>query len=633
MQAFEKVIAECITLDLETDRIESRPVYPPKPVGLAVRYPDGVSMYMSWGHPSGNNCTLEDVIIWLEELWQGDEPLLFYNAKFDLAVFYEKMGLPILPWERIHDAMFLSFLADPHSKSLSLKDLAEDLLDWAPDEQDAVANYVWENRVALVEKYGHKITRAKKGANSSGAWISKCPAEIVEPYAIGDVDRTHGLLEHLYPIIADYGMLKAYDRERKILPVFMENERDGMHVDLPALVKDVPLLQKSLARADELLCEMLGCPDLNIDSDRDLAEALHQADVIHADDWVITKSGQRSVAKDNLPFSAFQDKEVGHLYFYRNRLTTALSTFLVPWLDQASKRDGVISTNWNQVRGGQGGTRTGRPSTSNPNFLNIPKEFKQDYDMPVGNEYGLEPLPFVRDYILPDPGHVFLHRDFDGQEMRIFAHYEGAEMLEKYLEEPGMCPHIYVRDAIVEMFDIPMEKAGAKTLNFQGLYGGGLPALMGSLDCTRAEATQFKKYHNEVLPGREKLNNEIKKVLRTGEPIRTWGDRCYFCEPAKLIGGKKMDFHYKMINYLCQGSAADVTKEAIIRWWYHPRRTARFLVMVFDEINISCPADEVVEQMGLLRECMEGIEMDLEMRSSGKSGPSWGKAKAYDDNC
>jgi len=624
-----ETLREVITLDFETQRIEGRPDYPPPhPVGLAVRYPDDTADYFAWDHPTGNNISKREVRQWLAEIWSSDAPLLFFHAKFDLAVAYEVLNLPVLPWNRVHDAMFLAFLADPHARDLELKKLAEDLLDWPPDEQDAISDYVWDNRRALVKEHGHKITRAVKGPYSAGAWIAKCPAEIIHPYAIGDVDRTYGLFEHLLPLISDNGMIDAYDRERRVLPIFMENERDGIFVDLDGLSNDVPKLQDSLLRADDALRGMLGAPDLNIDADAQLAEALSDAEMVDDDDWVLTKTGQKSVSKDNLLPEMFADPDVAHLYYYRNRLTTALSTFLSPWLEQAEQRDGVISTNWNQVRGEGGGTRTGRPSTSRPNFLNIPKEFKQEYDMQPGNAWGLEPLPFVRHYILPDPGQMFLHRDFDGQEMRVFAHYECGALLDAYQDDPDLDPHAWVRDEIEDNFGMALERTAVKNMNFLGIYGGGAGAVATRLKCSMVRAKEYIAFHNRALPGRAELVSVIKEIIRSGEPIHTWGGRLYFAEPNKIVGGQMRDFLYKLINYLCQGSAADITKEAMIRWDAHPKREARFLVQVYDEINISAYEDAAPEQMAVLKECMESIEMDLQMRTSGKIGPRWSELEA-----
>lgn len=631
MTFYSSAIRDAVTLDFESERIEGRPAYPPKPVGLAVRYPDDTVDYFSWGHPTGNNCDLAEVRRWLKLLWkEHDAPLLFFNAKFDLAIAYEKLGLPVLPWNRVHDAQFLAFLANPHARELGLKELSEDLLDWPADEQNKVAEYVWDNRRRLVKKYGGKITRAKRGPYSAGAWLSKCPAGVVQPYAIGDVDRTHALFEHLYPLIAENGMTESYDRERQVLPIFMANEREGMHTDIDGLARDVPKLEKSLLRAEEHIRGILGTPDLNIDADAQLAEALSEAEVIDDDDWTLTKGGQRSVSKENLLFEMFQDQELAHLLFYRNRMVTALNTFMRPWLEQANKMDGIITTNWNQVRGSGGGTRTGRPSTNSHNFLNVPKVFKQEYDMLEGNAYGLVPLPYTRHYILPDPGQLWVHRDFDGQEMRVFAHYEDGDLLQAYQEDPDLDPHQWVGDELYELTGVKLERTPMKTMNFLGLYGGGAPAAAKKLNCSLAKAKEYKAYHDKALPGRQMLNDVIHQMVISGEPIRTWGGRVYFPETPKVIDGRMRNFEYKLINYLCQGSAADITKETMIRWDSHPKKDARFLVQVYDEINISAFPDAAAEQNAVLLECMESIELDLVMKSSGKVGARWGELEKTD---
>ena len=166
---------EVITLDFETLPIGQRPDYPPRPVGLALHLPGMAPFYLAWGHATGqNNCTESDAREWLGKVWQSPYPVLCHNAKFDMAVATEALGLPMLPWQRVHDTMFLAYLADPHSRSLGLKDLAHDLLGQAPDERDTVADWVMTNGKALLERYPHlKTSEGQRNITKSktGAWI------------------------------------------------------------------------------------------------------------------------------------------------------------------------------------------------------------------------------------------------------------------------------------------------------------------------------------------------------------------------------------------------------------------------------------------------------------------------------
>ena len=124
------------TIDFETQAISPRPHYPPVPVGVAIWEPGRKPEYLAWGHPTENNCTLAQAKTKLKALW-GRE-LLFHNAKFDLDVAETHLGLPLPPWERVHDTLYLLFLHNPHALSLSLKPASESLLGMPPEEQDAV---------------------------------------------------------------------------------------------------------------------------------------------------------------------------------------------------------------------------------------------------------------------------------------------------------------------------------------------------------------------------------------------------------------------------------------------------------------------------------------------------------------
>ena len=626
---------EVITIDYETKPIEPRPKFPPEPVGVSIKWPGRRSKYYGWAHPTANNCRKGDAQEALADAWDTNLPILFHNAAFDLAVSYERMHLPDLPWHRAHDTMFMLFLYDPHMKSLGLKEAADALLNWPPEERDAINDWVWENRKALKETYGGTITREKGKVRKLGEWIHAAPGELVAPYAEGDTDRTEALFQFLYPYIRRTGMMAAYDRERRLLPILMRNERTGLRADRAGLERDIPVYQSALERVEVGMRHYLNAPDLSFDDDVALADAFVKANAVHPDRWVLTeKSKQLSVAKDNLPPDAFTDPLFASAFGYRNRLVTCLKMFMLPWLEQAQANNGFIHTQWNQVRNSRGGTRTGRPSMTKPNLLNVSKTWDERGDGYVHpNALNLPPLPLTRMYILPDEGHLFVHRDFDSQEVRIFAHYESGDLLQQYIANPSLDPHGWVKDEIARLTSNILERTKVKTLNFQSMYGGGVQAIMDKLRCSRNEAKQFKAFHDQALPGRKILNDEITRLVRRGEPIRTIGGRLYYVEPPSRVNGRMQTWEYKLINYLIQGSAADITKEVICRWYENGGTSngTRFLLTVYDEINISAPRDRAKESMAFLREMMDDVELDCPMRSSGKVGERWGELQKVQD--
>jgi DNA polymerase I-like protein with 3'-5' exonuclease and polymerase domains len=169
-----------VALDFESEAIDTRPNYPPTPVGLAVYEDGGLPYYMAWGHPSNNNSTVLIAKKTLEDLLCNPyNEFIFHNAPFDCSIIEEKLDI-FVPWERVHDTMLQAFLLDPFGE-LSLKPLAELHLGEAPTERDAVRDWL----------VAHGICRAND--KGWGAHIAKAPGDLVGSYAIGDVRKALNL--------------------------------------------------------------------------------------------------------------------------------------------------------------------------------------------------------------------------------------------------------------------------------------------------------------------------------------------------------------------------------------------------------------------------------------------------------
>ena len=552
------------TVDFETEEIQPRPVYPPVPVGVAIRHKTGKTEYLAWGHPSHNNTTKEKARRILADLWKKDY-LLFHNSKFDVDVAEVHLGLKVPNWNKVHDTMFLLFLYNPHAWSLELKKLAEEHLDMPPEEQQTLRQWLMDNKIV------------RKNDKRWGAKIAAAPGRLVAPYAKGDVIRTYKLFQKFFAIIEERGMMEAYDRERQIMPILLRNEQQGIRVDVNALRKDIKTYRAEFNRVDKYLAKRLDVPlsvdpnELNMDSDKQVADRLDYLGIVT--EWSLTPKGQKSMAKKNLRLNMFHDKKVAMAYAYRTRLQTCLSTFMEPWLLTAEQTGGLIHTIWNQVRqskdgaGGFVGARTGRLS-STPNLMNIPTSF-------IGKDDGYEhpktpkdvvPLPLIRRYVLPDKGHVFGHRDYNQQELRILAYFEDADLYHAYVEDMAVDIHSFVQSMLQKIGGVDLQRKLVKILNFGMIYGMGIQELANRLQMMYDEAKAIKTAHREVLPGLKQLERDIKQIGRSGECITTWGGRQYFTEPGRIINGRMQDFSYKLLNYLIQGSASDCTKQGIINY-------------------------------------------------------------------
>ena len=608
---------ELVVVDFETAAIYARPYYPPVPAGVSILRPGKKAEYLAWGHPTKNNCDKAHATEILRDLWAGDDELLFHNAKFDLAVAEERLGLAKPSWDRVHDTMFLLFLSDPHATTFALKPSAERLLGMPPTERDAVRD--WLVQAGL----------ARANSRDWGARIASAPGDLVGKYAAADTKMTKALFKKLHAEIKKRGMVEAYDRERQLLPILLENEQQGVRVDLKKLNQWVVLYSNALTDSDRWLRERLKAKELNVDSDAELAEALFAAGVVT--DFETTTTGKRSVSKKTLTPDKFKDPQVAAVLGYRSRLSTCLSTFIIPWLATAEQTGGVVHTNWNQVRTQGAGARTGRMS-SNPNFQNIPKGFEDKDDDFVHPDFaGLPPLPMMREIMLPDRGEMFCHRDYNQQELRILAHYEDGALLKAYQDQPHMDMHTFVQGEIQRLIGLQLERKTVKNTNFGLLYGMGLNALAAKLKTSVDSAAQIRRAQRGAMPGLVALENALKSTGAGGDPIRTWGGREYYVEDPKIIDGQARTFEYKLLNYLIQGSAADITKQALINY-AAVQKHGRFLTTVHDEINFSCPKTEVAGEMQRLSEAMADIQIDVPMLSDGKVGKNWCDLKKFKDS-
>lgn len=288
-------IPKPVTIDFETHKIQSRPLYPPMPVGVSIKYPGKKAKYYAFGHLEGNNCTWSEAEKALRDAYAHRDGILFQNGKFDLDVANVHFGIEIPEWDKIHDTMFLIYLHNPHAKELGLKPAAEELLDMPPEEQEIVGEWLLENQPVP----DIRINRSKAGDNYFGAYYSWAPGDIVGAYADGDTIRTEALFNKLYGEIAERGMLEAYDRERKLSLILLEMERQGLRVNLDQLRHDVGMYTGWMEKIEAWIIKTIKAPaDINLNAGQQLIEAMIESG--YADESLMprTATGKISTNKD-----------------------------------------------------------------------------------------------------------------------------------------------------------------------------------------------------------------------------------------------------------------------------------------------------------------------------------------------
>lgn len=631
-------MAERSIIDFETDEIKSRPLYPPRPVGCAIQWPDKKREYLAWGHPTKNNTDVATARRKIVKAW-AMRPI-FHNSAFDIDVGQCHLGLP-MP-EKFGDTLFLAFLQDPYAESLSLKPLAEKDYGIPPDEQEAVRDW-------LVR---HKI--CKKNQKDWGAHIAEAPGDIVGEYAIGDVYRTGVIHKGYLADVRERGMLEAYHRELAVTPITIEMERSGVRVHRKRLRKALEVFEtmdQDLIRriAKKLRISPKDMPTdamsdkerkgkFNLNSGKQLADALMRAGKL--DSVVRTPSGQVST-KVTVLKETCNDKELINLLAIHSVAEKYMGTFMRPWLKQADLTGGRILPHFNQVRnrtedGGGGGARSGRYSSSDPNMQQVasnPEESGNKEVLMLMQKWLIEDYGYhffgLRDYIIPDEGKIMIAVDYNQQELRILAHFEADVLMRAYLKDPLMDIHEFCRQLVFKATGVLYERKHIKVTVFGIVYGMGLEKLAARLGIDRKEAGKIRKGIYDAIPGIKKLQKELRALADFDKPLKTWGGREYFCEEPKTWWNpntrrrEMMSFEHKMLNYKIQPSAADCTKQGMINV-RNECENVRIAIQVHDELV--CMADSI-DDGPRIEHAMGNVNFKVPMIAEAKySTTSWARA-------
>jgi DNA polymerase I-like protein with 3'-5' exonuclease and polymerase domains len=189
---------------------------------------------------------------------------------------------------------------------------------------------------------------------------------------------------------------------------------------------------------------------------------------------------------------------------------------------------------------------------------------------------------------------------------------------------------------VADMAEIPREQA--KTINLGLFYGMGKNKLQAELGVSKEKSDDlFRQYHQKVPFVKQLMDAVMKRGQDRGQIRTLLGRLCRFhlWEPnqfgihkplshdaalAEHGPGIKRAYTYKALNKLIQGSAADMTKKAMIE--LHKEGIIPH-IQVHDELDIS-----VTDNADKIKEIMEhAVSLEVPNKVDYESGPNWGKIK------
>ena len=621
-------------------------------VGIAIAYKEQ-KFYFPIAHKGDN---LGKSLVWRvlnRKIFQNEKVTkVFHNAMYDVCWIRAATGMmvkgPIL------DTMIAASVIDENRMRYSLDSLAKDYLNDSKYKYDLEARALEDHGISDPMSNMHKL-----------------PYSLVKDYAEQDVTLTLRLwyvFEKIIktPIETESKNKKTlesiFNLETSLFPCLVDMRFTGVRINekrAKTLGKD---LEKRRDRIIRGIKKRIGVA-VEIWAANSVQKLLDQQSI--KDYKKTPKSGRASLSKDYLE---------SHSNIYLRLIARArqydklINVFVDGILKFVHK--GRIHAEINQIRSDRGGTVTGRFSMKNPNLQQIPAKGK------YGN--------IIRSLFLPEEGQDWGSFDYSQQEPRLVVHYalkngmRGAENLaEQYKKDPKTDFHAFVS----KMAKITRKQA--KTINLGLFYGMGKNKLARSLELDNEESKAlFDQYHKEV-PFVRELSNGLQRFAERNKNIFTLEDR--FCrfnkwEPIdkewdkekgifvyseyEEIDGRKqivknpvpiMDlkqakdhylanrsrslaendpnceyfekhyrpaFTYKALNRLIQGSAADMTKKAMVE--LHKKGIVPH-IQIHDELCLSVDNEE---KATIIKETMKkAVILLIPNKVNYKKGKNWGTIK------
>ena len=564
-----------------------------KIVGIALAV-EGWSGYYPIAHEGGGNMDRKKVMDYFRTILNYPSKKIFHNAMYDVC-FIRAEGLKING--TIIDTMISGSLVDENRFRYDLGSLGRDYVG------------IGKNEAVLNET-------AKEWGVDPKSEMYKLPAMYVGEYAEQDAALTLKLWQEMKKQILMEEVSSIFELETELFPCLVDMRFLGVRVD----VEGAHALKQKLVQ-EEKECLQRVKKETGIDTQIWAARSIEQVFQKLSLNYERTKKTDSPSFTKN--FLQNHEHPIVQQIARAREINKAHTTFIDTILKHSHK--GRIHAEINQLRSDVGGTVTGRFSYSNPNLQQIPARNK---------ELG----PMIRSLFIPEEGHTWGCFDYSQQEPRLVVHYAALDglygvndVIDAYKEGEADFHQI-----VAEMADIP--RSQAKTINLGLFYGMGKNKLQAELGINEDKAKSlFKQYHNRVPFVKTLMDGVMRKAADNGR-IRTWlGRRCRFnlWEPnqygihkalphdqalAEHGPGIRRAYTYKALNRLIQGSAADMTKKAMVE--LHKEGIVPH-IQVHDELDIS-----VNGNADKIKEIMESaVELEVPIKVDYEYGENWGTIK------
>jgi len=560
--------------------------------GISYCLPDGTGRYHPFRHTNSGNLPEEQVLEWSRRELRGKR-IYFANANFDIRMF-RRDGIRLdEQGNSFADIQHYAALLDDSRRKFSLDVLSQEFLG-----------------------------EEKVGKDLDGSRMADYHPSMVEGRAVADASQTYRIARKLRERISKEDLDEVRELEEQVIPAVCEMEEQGAPLDTELLSKWVVEAERRYFWILEQIQRKFNMSfNPNRASDYEKLFAVLKIPVVS-----YTDKGNPSFKDEVL--ERVENPWI-QLARYADHLDSLRSKFLNNY-DNRVEPAGILRYNLHQLRSDEGGTITGRFSSSQVNIQQVMTlrnhklryatldklrewfpEFEELQSWNVDDFY-------VRKLFIPEDGR-WLSADQEQVEYRIFAHYAKAEWIyEEYRKDPNVDFHTIVMH-MIQKVKPSIDRKRTKDLNFAFIFGAGVGKIATMLNVSYGEAKSLNQAYKKMFPEADNLMSDASRLASRRGYVKTiLGRRGRFPDKQNL---------HKALNKVIQGSAADSAKKKLIA--LHERRKETGFVMRFpvhDEINGDSPDQKCTEMVTqILNE--QSIPFRVPILWKVETGSSWAEAK------
>jgi DNA polymerase-1 len=467
-------------------------------------------------------------------------PLVAHNANFDRHALRE------FDWPAMHDTKIMHALVHPEAPSHALKPIAASLWPQARTGEG------W----------------LKTEMRRNGWTWATVPIDHPAYWAYGALDTV--LCARLAAMLwrelrTSPALLQAYEREKAVANVAWWAEERGVRLDIDYTTRLLAQWTVVLQHLKEVL-QNYGIENPN--ARRQIISALEENGIRLAE---LTPSGEPKLDKAVLEGI---DHTIAETVLEYRRLAKWKATYLEGFLIRHD--DGVLHPNINTLE-----AKTGRMSITEPPLQTLPRG------------------EVIRNCIVPTPGRVLLTADYDAMEYRMFASLVNDPQMTAALLV-GKDPHLWAASLV---WGIPEERVTkeqrqiAKNIQYGILYGAGPHKIAEVAGVPYPVAERAVRMYHAALPSVSGFTRRLEAQARA----RPLGSAVW----VETFGGRRVaapvEYAYKLVNYLIQGSCADVLKDKLIA--LH-EQGVDILLPVHDEVLVECDSSDAAEVARVMTETL-----------------------------